>query len=33
MFTDGREVSRFQLSNECECAHAERVLTTEADVG
>lgn len=32
MFTDGREVSRFQLSNECACAHAN-VLTTEADVG
>lgn len=33
MIADGREVSRFELSNECECAHAKRALTTEADVG
>ncbi len=30
MFTDGKEVSRFQLSNECARAN---VLTSEADVG
>lgn len=33
MFTDGREVRQFKLSNECECAHEKQVVTSEADVG